>query len=369
MSSHRASVYLRKRKSGYSAIFYDPDRNPQQKYVTLRTKDKTAARRRLTDLEQRYSLGEFDPWSDRAPEEGLFVSEVIERFIKLKSETCRPKTVEGYWGTLQSFLRSLPPGMLVNHVEGRHCRAFFNRQGLSATSKNTYARQLRTFFKWCVGEGYLKASPVEDLAVPKAPKKVISYLTRPQYERLCAAVGSHLVLEAKYIQLGEVAWFLDLLKVAVSTGLRSGEIRSMRWSWVDLEGGTISVKATTDFRPKSGNERVIYFSGEAREVLDRRNRERGSEEDSLVIPGLNGGKINGHYLAKRFRFFRDLAKLPKHLHFHSTRHTYASWLVQGGVDLYRVKELCGHQSMQTTIRYAHLAPKNLRQAVEQVFGS
>ncbi len=56
------------------------------------------------------------------------------------------------------------------------------------------------------------------------------------------------------------------------------------------------------------------------------------------------------------------------IHFDSLRHTYASWLVEGGVDLYRVKELMGHASIQTTMRYAHLAPDNLRNEVERVFG-
>ena len=51
----------------------------------------------------------------------------------------------------------------------------------------------------------------------------------------------------------------------------------------------------------------------------------------------------------------------------SSRHTYASWLVMAGVDLYRVKELMGHSSIQTTMRYAHLARDNLRNEVERVF--
>ena len=66
MTSLRAKVYLRKRKSGYTAIFYDPDRSPQQKYVTLRTGDKDIARRKVTHLEHRYTLGTFDPWKDAA---------------------------------------------------------------------------------------------------------------------------------------------------------------------------------------------------------------------------------------------------------------------------------------------------------------
>ena len=91
MSSLRAKVYLRNRKSGYTAIFYDPDRSPKQKYVTLRTKDKTVARRKLANLERQYSLGAFDPWKDAAPHEGVHLSEAIERYLKARNDR-RPKT-------------------------------------------------------------------------------------------------------------------------------------------------------------------------------------------------------------------------------------------------------------------------------------
>jgi site-specific recombinase XerD len=52
--------------------------------------------------------------------------------------------------------------------------------------------------------------------------------------------------------------------------------------------------------------------------------------------------------------------------FHTLRHTFASWLVQGGIDLYRVKELMGHSVMAMTERYAHLAPDAGRVSVQVI---
>jgi integrase len=220
--------------------------------------------------------------------------------------------------------------------------------------------------------------------VPKAPSKVPNFLTREHYDRLMRALEAHETLtdeelseliESTFgvevgrtpkIHAGEAAWMADVVTVASGTGLRSGEIRSMRWDWIDLGEGTITIQETRDFTPKNGDERTIYVSGDALAVLRRRFEESGL---GLVFASVWGSKIDKDYLGKRFRFFRDLAKLPKEKNFHSTRHTYASWLVQAGVDLYRVQKLCGHKSMATTMRYAHLAPKNLRDAVELAFGS
>ena len=122
MTSLRAKVYLRKRKSGYTAIFYDPDRSPQQKYVTLRTKDKDIARRKMTDLEHRYTLSTFDPWKDAAPQEGVLFTEAIERYLKARSDR-RPKTLRADASTLNLFANSLRAGFLVQHVEQRHVDA------------------------------------------------------------------------------------------------------------------------------------------------------------------------------------------------------------------------------------------------------
>ena len=222
--------------------------------------------------------------------------------------------------------------------------------------------------------------------VPKAPTKTPNFLTKEQYKELIRTIDTYAtIMESdasisalleetlglqidrnKYanIREGEVRWLVNVITVACGTGLRSGEIRSMRWDWIDLNEGTITVQTTEDFTPKNGDDRTIYLSGDALEVLRRLHKDgRG-----LVFPGVHGEKVGKDYLNKRFRFFRELAKLPKAKNFHSTRHTDASWLVQAGVDIYRVQKLCGHRSMQTTMRYAHLAPKNLRDAVEMAFG-
>ena len=78
--------------------------------------------------------------------------------------------------------------------------------------------------------------------------------------------------------------------------------------------------------------------------------------------------LDRQYLNKRFKHYAELAKLdPRHT-FHSLRRTYASWLVQSGVDIYVVQKLLGHADIKTTMKYAFLAPANFHSAVGRVFG-
>jgi site-specific recombinase XerD len=70
------------------------------------------------------------------------------------------------------------------------------------------------------------------------------------------------------------------------------------------------------------------------------------------------------------RSWRNVSKAAKlaDFKFHDLRHSFASKLVQSGVDLYAVKELLGHSELSMTEKYSHLAPDNLRAAVERVAG-
>src|SRR5690606_7341042 len=142
---------------------------------------------------------------------------------------------------------------------------------------------------------------------------------------------------------------------AVGTGLRRGEICNLRWSAVDLKTGFLFVKNildeedATDFQTKSGEERAVPLVGEARTVLEELHKLRTSEKDDYVFAGMRGGPLNAAHLSKRFRYYRKKVKLPKEIRFHSLRHTFASWWVLRGGDLYRLKEVMGHADVQTTM--------------------
>jgi site-specific recombinase XerD len=93
--------------------------------------------------------------------------------------------------------------------------------------------------------------------------------------------------------------------------------------------------------------------------------ERG--KNGWVFSGKDGGQLNGHSVSKHFKSLVRKCGLPESIHFHSLRHSGASWLIQGDVPLYTVQKILGHTSPTVTQIYSHLSHQNLRQAVEQIF--
>ena len=162
------------------------------------------------------------------------------------------------------------------------------------------------------------------------------YPTRPMFERY----SDHLT---------------PLVLLAMNTGLRRGELFSLRWADVDLRGRTLAVRGAD---AKSGQTRHVPLNNEASDVLSQLSR-----ESALVLPGQGGAKLTT--VKKSWGALMEAAQIDA-FRFHDLRHTFASKLVMAGVDLNTVRELLGHGDLTMTLRYAHLAPEHKADAVARL---
>jgi integrase len=138
-----------------------------------------------------------------------------------------------------------------------------------------------------------------------------------------------------------------LIITALNTGMRRGEILSLKWENVDLRHGFILLEIT-----KNGERREIPINATLRNVLEgvALNNLDGSKH---VFHDKEGKPYQG--VKTSFKTACTDAKITN-FHFHDLRHTFASHLVMAGVDITTVKELLGHKTLTMTLRYAHLAP-------------
>ncbi len=146
----------------------------------------------------------------------------------------------------------------------------------------------------------------------------------------------------------------EIVTFALHTGCRRGEILGLTWDQVDLKHGFILLDVT-----KSGKRREIPINVTVRGVLQEIIRRLDSPH---VFVNPETGK---RYQDVKRSFGTACRKAGlKDFHFHDLRHTFASQLVMNGVDITTVSKLLGHNSLTMTLRYAHLAPNHLQNAVD-----
>ncbi len=162
----------------------------------------------------------------------------------------------------------------------------------------------------------------------------------------------------RYLTLSEIKSLLDecadhikpIVEFALNTGMRYGEIRSLRWEHVDLRNRLIYIVET-----KNGGRREVPMTDCIFHYLGEHQRASGRVFDEVC--GKPVGKIRTAYEnAVRRAGISDFT-------FHDLRHTFASHLVMAGVDLYMVGQLLGHKSPEMTARYSHLSPERKREAI------
>lgn len=138
-----------------------------------------------------------------------------------------------------------------------------------------------------------------------------------------------------------------LCRFLVDTGARVGEALALKWN--DINGNVATFWIT-----KSGKSRSVPLTHRAAEALERARAFGGNGPFSPIsYPNF---KYNWNRARKQNGFTEDPYMVP-----HILRHTCASRLVQAGIDLRRVQTFLGHQTIQMTLRYAHLATNDLDQ--------
>ena len=146
----------------------------------------------------------------------------------------------------------------------------------------------------------------------------------------------------------------NLMRMALYTGMRRGELFKLRWDDIDFERGFIRIR-----QPKGGKDETIPLNSAAKEVLNNHPKKAGKE---LVFYRDDGEAFTD--ITRQARRIMKAAGIPQNFRpLHGLRHHYASALASSGkVDLYVLQRLLTHKSPQMTQRYSHLRDQALRQA-------
>jgi len=163
------------------------------------------------------------------------------------------------------------------------------------------------------------------------------------------------------------AYLRPIVICALHTGGRLGEILSLRWEDVDLDRGVLYFDQTNT---KSGKQREIPIDGELRAALEEQRKRRfmGGDAREYVFTWRGNRIVGRGGVRTAFERARDLAGLGEDVTLHTCRHTFASWFMINGGDLYRLQKYLGHSTITLTQRYAHLS-EDFQRAGVAYFGA
>jgi integrase len=322
------------------------------------------------------------PWEKPEVKDGLTLGKFIDDMYTQWAEEHRKsgmKTVALIKAVFAPLLKKHIGKISVADIERWRAKKR-TEKGSKASTLNRQVAALRAALNWAVKRGIIEGhllGRLERLREDDSKTK-IRYLLPEEHERLFAALDMR---EAK-IKTGrdshnewldererekkpdlKNAAFADYLKpmviVSLNTGIRRGSLFRLLWGDIDFQTKNLTIRAAI---AKGGRDIQIPMNETLANALSAWKAQTGGEEDGLVFPSPKSGGVFDNCK----RAWAGLLKEAgiENFRWHDMRHDFASQLVMKGVDMNTVRELMGHADMKMTLRYAHLAPKVKRAAVD-----
>ena len=282
-------------------------------------------------------------------EKTLTLGELIQKFLIWYQSTRKPKSYKRYNEisriVIKFFRKDLPVTQL-NNGKVEEYKLWRLSQGVKPITINKELRFLSTMinraveFEW-ISEHKLYKKPV---LIKETDNQRLRYLTEEEEKKLLEAIKNPLLK--------------DIVIFALNTGMRKNEILNLKWTSVNFNLRSVILEP---HETKNKRRHILPLNKAAWEVIERRYKEKA--DSCEFVFHRNGKPIRcikeGFKTALRKAGITDFR-------FHDLRHTFASRLIQKGVDLYVIKELLNPTEITTTQRYAHLRIDNLRKAVARL---
>lgn len=299
------------------------------------------------------------PAAEAAASEYTF-SDAVRHFRQTHLLRLKPSTRFGYEKRLDRVLVPHFGDLSLSSLRGRAAAPLDGRsleeldlelvkQGLKPSSRAGIHITFRSVLRVAVDAGMLASIPTLP-RMPKAGRKTIQPMHRQDLEAILVAAPPSARLA---FALGAYA------------GLRSGEVRGLRWPDVDLRGGNLSIRRSVSYgeptTPKSGHHRVIPIAFPLRTLLEVAVKQRKGPWSEVALTSLDRPWAQ-FGLNQAFERAQKKAK-REGWSFHDLRHYFVTELFRRGAPAPAVQLLAGHAELATTQRYADMVASDLRSAI------
>lgn len=285
---------------------------------------------------------EFVSW------ERLTLSSFQNELTGLVQGILSPSTIGLYDQAFRSLIRIIGDRKLKSinpyHVEIYKAKRLLE---VSPTKVNIDLRTLRAAFNRAVQFRMIESNPFSSCKNVPMPEREPTFLSPEECKCLLRVISENQMR--------------SIVVIAICTAMRLGELVNLQWNDVDLDRGFIHLKNRDEFVLKGRRKRSIPLNRMAAEVLLSLPK-----ASTFVFSTKEGQRLPWRNVSRKFKCYVRKAGLSDEIHFHSLRHTGASWMVQNNVPISFVKEILGHSSVTTTMIYSHSTTAHLRESINTI---
>ena len=335
-------MFLSKHSNGVYYIIFEK-MNGKRGSKTTKEKLKTKALKKLGEFQARY---EIEKNQKVIP---IRLKHFNFNFLRTSEPYYTENTIKVYKSTFNSVLKHFGDiGITELTTQQIEAYLFKRIRETSVFAARKDLSNLSCAFNRAVRDGYLLTNPCKGIKRFRLPEKQPLFYSKEDYNKLIETIDNEDIK--------------DITIVAINTGMRQGELITLEWNNINFDQEIITLD-NRNHVTKTKRMRTIPMNNHVKEVLSKRLLNKNGSEHNYIFT-LNKEPIAQKYFSKNFKKYVIKAKINPKLHFHSLRHTHASWLVQKGVSIYVVSRLLGHSTVQTTEIYSHLRRDDLKFATD-----
>lgn len=307
--------------------------------------------------------------------DNIKMKDFIDLYLKMMSPILAPTTLEFYKSNINDYilpefgnckLQDITPMQVQYYVHGiatkkPNTRGVTQQEGnISPATVRRYLTVLQSILKQALKMGLISENPAstERLTLPKQMKPKIEIFTKQEAAAMLAALE------------GEPLQFRVLITLAIYTGARRGELVGLKFSDIDYDNYKLTIQRaaiklkgqpTATKPPKDNEVRVVSIPPLCVDLIEELRKEKEQLRKSLgtqwkgkewLFTQWNGDIMNPQTPSTQFDAFLKRHGF-KHRKFHALRHTSATLLLYGGINIKQVQKRLGHSDIETTNKYLH----------------
>lgn len=299
------------------------------------TERRRYAKKLIEELTNKLYQG-WNPWVNVSGQQLSTWSKVTTNYLRIVAKEHRPDTLRAYTSVLKVTgeyfmnVRQLPAPLQMQHITAQLMGELFNHlyieRNVSERTFNNYLLCLRTFFLWCVNNGYMTADPVANIKKKHAAKKEQVFISEPERQALRAVLKD------------DNPMLLTMCQLIFYCLIRRTEMTRLKVQHIDLQNGLIHLPGTISKNKKS--QAVTMPKQLIREIAEYLGAGQYTEDMYLFGVGGCPGRVavKPKWISTQFAKYAKKANLPNNATFYALKTTGAVVMARQGIDIDEIRK-------------------------------